>query len=164
LNGLHNGEVPFGYRRCFDECKREHEGKCHTIPEKAEAVKKIFEYYASGSWSLSKLAVWLNEQGFRTHNKRGGTGAIVPKLFTSYSVRWLLHNPFFTGKVRYKDTFHQGLHEPIIEPWLFEEVQKRLKVAKTSGRSLAQLSRIYLLKGLVKCIYCGNPLWSETST
>ncbi|MCK4362552.1 MAG: recombinase family protein, partial [Dehalococcoidia bacterium] len=36
----------------------------------SEAVRKLFEFYATGNWSLSKLAAWLNDQGFRTRNKR----------------------------------------------------------------------------------------------
>ena len=78
-------------------------------------------------------------------------------------MRWLLRNPFFIGKVRYKDTSYPGVHEPIIEEWLFEEVQKRLKAARRSGRSLSRFPRTYLLKGLARCIYCGFPLWSESS-
>jgi len=105
MNGFQNGDVPFGYQRCNDDCPSDHKGKVHIVPVEAEAVKKIFHYYAAGGWSLSKLAAWLNEQEFRTRNKRelksgDGKSVVGPRPFTLYSVRWLLHNPFFTGQVR----------------------------------------------------------------
>jgi len=52
-------------------------------PEEAEAVKIIFQHYAGGGWSLSKLAAWLNEGKFHTRNKgqltdgNGKTGHMV---------------------------------------------------------------------------------------
>ena len=47
MSGLQNGDVPFGYRRCTEECKPEHPGKVHIVPQEAEAVKKLFECYAT---------------------------------------------------------------------------------------------------------------------
>jgi site-specific DNA recombinase len=102
----YNGDIVFGYKRSDENCPEEHHGKVHIVPAEAEAVRKIFLLYASGNWSLSKLAAWLNEQGFRTRNKRellepDGKSTKGPRPFTLYSVRWLLHNPFFIGKVKY---------------------------------------------------------------
>ena len=61
FNGLPNGEPPFGCRRCTGDCPPEHNA-VHQVPEEAVVVRKLFEYYSSGAWSLSRLAGWLNEQ------------------------------------------------------------------------------------------------------
>lgn len=169
INGLPNGDIPFGYRRVDKDNPRKKEGYIYIVPDEADAVKKIFQLYSSGEWTLSKLANWLNEQGFRTRNKRkitdsNGENTSGPRLFSIYSVRWLLHNPFFTGKVRYHGQLYPGQHEPIIDEQLFTLVQQQLKQAKNSGRSTSTAFRNYLLKGLVRCIYCGYPLWCETTT
>jgi len=168
MNGFQNGDVPFGYQRCNDDCPVEHKGRVHIVPAEAEAVRKIFQYYAAGGWSLSKLAAWLNEQEFRTRNKRelkcgNGESVTGPRPFTLYSVRWLLHNPFFTGRVRYKDQLYKGSHEAIIDEKLFERVQERLKLTKNRSATFSSSFKLYLLKGIARCIYCGYPLWSQTA-
>jgi len=169
VNGLPNGDIPFGYRRVDKDNPGKKEGYIYIVPDEAEVVRKIFQLYSSGQWTLSKLADWLNEQGFRTRNKRqitdsNGENTSGPRLFSLYSVRWLLHNPFFTGKVRYHGQLYPGQHEPIVDEQLFTLVQQQLKQAKNSGRSTSTAFRNYLLKGLVRCIYCGYPLWCETTT
>ena len=168
LNGLPNGDVPFGYRRNIKDKPGEKEGHLYVVPEESEAVKKIFQHYAGGGWSLSKLAAWLNENKFHTRNKgqlTDGNGKTVtgPRPFSLYSVRWLLHNPFYAGKVRYHGTFYPGTHEAIISQEIFDRVQAQMKGAKCRSKTFSPSYRLYLLKGLVRCIYCGYPLWSETS-
>jgi len=169
MNGLQNGDVPFGYERCKEDCPSEDHGKIHKVPAEAEAVSKLFQLYASGNWSLSKLAAWLNEQGFRTRNKREllePDGKLVngPRPFTLYSVRWLLHNRFFIGKVKYHGQLFNGKHEAIVDEKLFDKVQEKLKDAKNRSSSVSPSYRLYLLKGIARCIYCGYPIWSETSS
>ncbi len=169
LNGLPNGDIPFGYRRADKDNPEEKEGNIYTVPDEAEAISKIFSMYASGKHSLASLATWMNQQGLRTRNKRSlktGSGETVsgPRPFTQSSVRWLLHNPFFTGKIKYRDHVYPGLHDPIINEALFARVQEKLKNAKSRSKTFSPSYRPYLLKGLVRCIYCGYPLWSETST
>lgn len=138
------------------------------VPKGAEAVRKLFEYYATGNWSLSKLAAWLNNQGFRTRNKhrlRGPDGQIAsgPRLFTGYSVSGLLHNPFFTGKILYRGKAYPGAHEAIVSDVLFNGVQAKLKHAKSRSTTVSPSCKSYLLKGIARCVYCGYPIWSETS-
>jgi len=169
MSGLQNGDVPFGYRKCDENCPPEHKGKIHIVEAEAEAVKRLFQLYASGGWSLSGLAAWLNEQGFRTRNKReireaDGKSVIGPRHFTLYSVRWLLHNPFFRGKVQYHGQLYNGQHEALIDEKLFNQVQGRLKQARNRSRSFSASFRVYLLKGIARCIYCGYPIWCETNS
>ena len=168
MSGLQNGDIPFGYERCGEECGDGHKGGIHVVAAEAEAVGQLFRLYASGGWSLSKLAGWLNEQGFRTRNKRrlddGYGGSVAgPRPFTLYSVRWIVHNPFYTGRVRYKGQLHEGVHKGVIERSVYDLVQKRLKEAKNRSSTVSPRTRIYLLKGIARCVFCGYPLWSESS-
>lgn len=167
INGLPNGDLPFGYRR--EEGDSTNKRIIRVVPEEAEAIKQIFQMYASGGHSLASLATWLNQKGFRTRNKQklsDGSGNTIagPQPFTLYSVRWLLHGQFFTGKVSYKGQLYPGAHQAIIDDELFNRVQERLKLAKSRSKTYSPSYRLYLLKGLVRCIYCGYPLWSETTT
>ena len=86
-----------------------------------------------------------------------------PRLFTTASVRGILHNPTYTGRVKHKDQLYPGLHDPLVSDELFQVVQDTLK--KNSGRSEtlhARSTREYLLKGLVHCAYCKMPMWAQT--
>ena len=56
-----------------------------------------------------------------------------PRIFTTASVRGILHNPFYTGKVSHKGKLIPGLHEALVAEDVFETVQTTLK--KNSGRS-----------------------------
>ena len=67
------------------------------------------------------------------------------------------------GKVRHKDQILPGVQEPLISEDLFQAVQLTLK--RNSGRSEtlhAHPEREYLLKGIIRCAYCGMPMWAQT--
>ena len=176
IQGRHVGGIPFGYASCWESqgaerkrlCSPEHPGGVHLVGPEANAVKGMFKEYATGTATLAKLAAWLNDQGFRTRNTKklaGPEGLLTsgPRLFTTASVRGILHNPFYTGLVKHNDELYQGAHEPLISKETFNLVEANLR--KNSGRSktLAQHpEREYLLKGLIRCAYCLMPMWSQT--
>jgi site-specific DNA recombinase len=162
--GKHTGGIPFGYESCWTgekgdkqlRCNPEHPAGIHVHVNEGPVVTELFRRYASGNTILSQLAAWLNEQGFRTRNMHrllDATGNLTagPKLFTVASVRGILHNPFYTGKISHRGKLLPGLHEPLISPDIFETVQATLK--KNSGRSetlQVRPERLYLLKGIGK--------------
>ena len=144
--GLHLGAIPFGYEWCWLEeggqrhqsCDSEHPGGVHPVPKEAEAVRELFRRYATEHSTFPALASWLNGQGFRTKNKKklpDGEGNLSagPKLFTTASVRGILHNAFHSGKIKHRDNCCQVAHEPLISYETFEPVLANL--TKNSGRS-----------------------------
>ena len=174
--GMHLGSIPFGYQSCWKqngkekvlECNPEHPGGIHVHPTEGPAVSRLFQQYATGTTTLATLASWLNHEGFRTRNTKpllGADGEMTagPRWFTTSSIRGLLNNAFFTGKVKHKGKLHPGLHDPLVSQSVFDQVQSAMK--KNSGRSNTMRShpeREYLLKGLNRCAYCGMPMWAQT--
>jgi site-specific DNA recombinase len=175
--GKHTGGIPFGYESCWIKgdkgekvcrCNPEHPGGIHIHQEEGTAVTELFKRYATGTATLSQLAGWLNEQGFRTRNMHklldaNGNFTSGPRLFTTASVRGILHNVFYMGKITHRGKLLPGVHEALISEGLFETVQNTLK--KNSGRSetlQVRPERHYLLKGIVRCAYCGMPMWAQT--
>ena len=175
--GKHTGGIPFGYESCWVKgergekkriCEHEHPGGVHIHDKESRAVTELFRRYATGTTTLSQLAAWLNEQGFRTRNTKkmpGPDGNLTagPRLFTTASVRGILHNHFYAGKITHRDKLLPGIHQALISESLFETVQMMLK--KNSGRSetlQVRPERHYLLKGIVRCAYCGMPMWAQT--
>ncbi len=178
LKGLHLGGIPFGYQSCWEEvnklrqprCQPEHRGGLHIHPQEGPVVLELYRRYATGQTTLATLAGWLNDQGFRTRNMHkledgAGNLAAGPRLFTTASVRGILHNVFYTGKVKHGDQVMPGSHEALVTPELFQAVQ--LALQKNSGRNRTldpHPEREYLLKGLIRCAWCGYPMWSQTYT
>ena len=168
--GLFNGEPPFGYERCDADCfglDDSHPG-CHTEPEKASIVVQVFERYASGTDSMSGLATWLNDLGFRTKGKRkadvfGELVEVQGRHFTHWSVRDILKNPFYFGKVRYKEELFDGRHHAIVTQNLFDGVQEQMKKNRSRKTPTANGNKPnpHLLTGLLRCHECGTVLWSQ---
>jgi len=176
LNGKHTGGIPFGYQSCWVEengerkrrCSTEHPGGIHLVKGEAQGVAHLFRTYARGTTTLSQLAAWLNETGYRTRNTKtlpspDGTSSAGPKVFTTASVRGILHNGFYAGSVRYKGQWHPGVHEAAISQELYNQVQGNLAKNNGRSRSLEQRpERHYLLKGIIRCAYCLMPMWAQT--
>jgi DNA invertase Pin-like site-specific DNA recombinase len=176
IQGRHVGGIPFGYASCWESqgaerkrlCNPEHPGGVHLLEPEANAVIEMFRQYATGTATLAQLAAWLNDQGFRTRNTKklpGPDGLISagPRLFTTASVRGILHSPFYAGLVKHRDELYQGAHEALISKETFDLVETNLR--KNSGRSRTLAphpEREYLLKGLIRCAYCLMPMWSQT--
>ncbi|MFC1956002.1 recombinase family protein [Chloroflexota bacterium] len=176
IEGKHTGGIPFGYESCWKGekgqrkplCEPEHPGGIHVQVKEGPAVTELFNRYSCGTTTLSQLAAWLNEQGFRTRNMHqlsdaNGNLASGPRLFTTASIRGILHNPFYTGKLSHRGKQLPGLHDALVSLELFEIVQTVLK--RNSGRSetlQVRPERYYLLKGILRCAYCGMPMWAQT--
>jgi site-specific DNA recombinase len=100
--GFHLGGIPFGYQSCWKEehglrqrrCDPEHPGGVHTHPQEGPAVKELFRRYAAGTTTLSQLACWLNNEGFRTRNMHKlletlrETSLPAPAVHGSFSQRY----------------------------------------------------------------------------
>lgn len=119
-------------------------------PLKAGLVKRTFELYATGRYSLDSLIEEVNHMGLR--NRRGG------KL-TRNGLSVMLNNPFYIGLIRLKrtgETFAGG-HAPLIGKSLFDRVQGVL-----SGKIYARNERHgFLFRRLFQCAACGYSLIGE---
>ncbi len=74
-------------------------------PEKASFVKKMFELYATGNFSLWDLAQEVHRWGLL-----GRTGKPVRKG----RIAKMLQNPFYYGVMRYNGEVYEGKHPPLI--------------------------------------------------
>lgn len=112
-------------------------------------MKKIFELYAIGEWTLYALADWCKEQGLTGHKDK----QIAPSR-----IHHLLSNPFYCGLFRFTGELHQGTHEALITKDLFDCVQD---VQKKRGRARKSKMPSFALLGLMKCGSCGCYVTAE---
>ena len=86
------------------------------------------------------------------------------RRFTHWSIRDILKNQFYLGKVRHKDDIFDGRHQAIVSQELFEEVQGQMAKnrSRKSSTSNSKKPHPHLLTGLLRCHECGIALWSQT--
>ncbi len=157
-NGAALGPAPFGYRN---------ENKQYVIDEKTSPiVQMIFNLYESGT-GVRTIARKLSSMGITT--RRGNTP-------DNRFVEYILRNPFYIGQIRWSDNkannkkryrdnleetnLYPGKHEPIITAEQFNNVQSILerKSKMYQKYQRKESTRIFMLKGLVRCDCCNATL------
>ena len=119
-------------------------------PERAPIIAKLFEWYASGEYSLKALTKKAAAVGLT--NRTGGTPLVKAKIHQ------LLQNPIYHGDFYWLGQLHQGLHKPIISRDLFARVQDVFAAANHSKHT----KRRHAFAGLVTCGRCGCAFTAET--
>ncbi len=121
---------------------------------KAPLVKKVFEFYATGSYGLRSLTEKMRKLRLKT--KQGAD-------ITINSISTILHNPFYTGIIQLKASgeMYQGKHLPIISKKLFEKVQDVLNGKMTSQANKKTLEDVFLFRKLATCDLCKYRLIGE---
>lgn len=137
--GLHHGGgyIPIGYEY--------EDGKLVINPYEAEQVRKIYEWYLAGA-SLKSITDRLQAEGYT--NK-----------YSSYnswsSVRNILGNETYTGRLHFGDIVVDNAHEAIISKEQFDAAQViRGKRQEQYGNTAFQSK--HLLTGLLFCGHCGG--------
>lgn len=172
------GSAPYGYERY--KLPREKGYSLRVIPEKAEVVKQIFQWFVHGELSpdggpsspLGSLSIAKKLDMLGIPSPGGGK-------WSACSVRDIISNPTYIGKVRwsYRPTVKQmvngqrietrpqnndvplydGIHEPIIDPDLWHQAQAIMK-----GRAHPPVHKSSFIQnplvGIVFCSKCGHSM------
>lgn len=126
-------------------------GKAKEIdPDKGPLIRLAFTWYATGEYTLRKLAAVLYDIGLR--NRRGGQ-------ITFGTLSFILRNPFYMGQIRLRsrDELYPGVHHPIVTKDLFFAVQERLR-ARVAPR---RLRHHFKYSRMFRCGTCGRSLVGE---
>ncbi len=137
------GYAPLGYLNDL---------RTHTIvkdPKRAKLVKKLFELYATGNYSLKDLQKIITNEGLLSRQGKQLSISVIQNI---------LQNPFYYGVFRYKGELYQGSHKPIISKKLFDKCQK---ILKDRARPIKRLKKTHIFRGLFKCGECGCAITSE---
>jgi len=143
--GLYHGggNIPIGYEYS--------DGKLVINPYEAEQVKKIYEWYLSGL-SLKAITERLQNEGYT--NK-----------YSSYnswsSVRNILGNETYTGRLHFGDIVVENAHEAIISDEQYKAAQI-LRGKKQEMYGPAFQSK-HMLTGLMFCGKCGGRYYLRNS-
>ena len=116
----------------------------------APLVKKTFEAYSTGNFTLREVRDKFNGLGLKRKSGR--------ELAVS-NYQKLLKNPIYTGLMRYNGEIFEGKHEPIISKKLFDSVQEvMMRKSKPHSKGL----KPFLYRGFFRCGECGCFITTET--
>ena len=128
------GNVPLGY---------DADGRTLKINEaEAGTVRVLFDLYLTlGTIRAVKEEAARRE--LRSKRRVSPSGRISGGTpFDRGHIYYLLTNPVFAGRIRHRKVIHEGQHPAIIDPELWDAVQKRLtaEAAKARGKETAASS------------------------
>jgi len=119
-------------------------------PVQGPLVRRAFEFYATGNFSIRLLLPRMEELGLRT--KRG-------RRVGETTMLRLLRNPFYTGviKIKRRGEIFAGIHKPIVSTRLFHQVQDVLNGKKVEKA----LKHFFLFRRMARCGSCNTTLVGE---
>ena len=134
--GIYPGRAPFGYRnntvaRSID-----------VDSEKAAIVKRAFELYGTGDYSLSSLRIKLRELGV--------------SISRAY-LETILKSRFYLGQFVWQGVQYRGSHPPIIDLGAFERVQGVFQ----GRRKPKSKKHDFAFGGLLTCAHDGCNVTAE---
>lgn len=156
--GEHNGNAPYGYY--YDKNTK----SLMIDEEKASVIKMIFNDYVNDpNMNVKKIVCKLNAMGIKA--TRGG-------LWGDRTIKLILHNPTYIGKVRFtlggmeRDYYnpntqiYDGKHQPIIDMETWNKAQElNLKRREIYSKYMKPAPKYeHWLRGILKCGDCGHSL------
>ncbi len=145
-SGCFPAKAPIGYLN-----KRDSEDKGIIVLDDSMAfyIKRIFEYYSTGMYSLESLGKKMFAEGFK--DKYG-------KPYRARKFEEILKNIFYIGDFMWGGQRYAGTHKPIIEKKLFYKVQDRFGNTNKPKHN----DKNFTYTNLIKCAECGCYFTAET--
>ena len=124
--------------------------------ERAPLVKKMFEMYATGLYSIKSLQNFAEEMNLcSSHSKTN-------KPLGRETIYAMLKNPFYYGEMVIRGEKMPHAYEPLISKSLYDKVQEIRSGGKIHTITQEYAKIPFVFRGLVKCAECGNTISSET--
>ncbi|MDX2073950.1 MAG: recombinase family protein [Alphaproteobacteria bacterium] len=145
-NGEWTSAAPLGYLNIRDQ-----QGKAHIIldPERAFLVRRLFEEYAKGCYSISgDLVRKAKEWDLVNKTKR--------KTPLSHAqIHLILQNPFYYGEMLVKGKLYNHKYDTLITKELFDKCQQ-VRLGNTRPQQVRYSEKPFIFRGLLKCAVSGR--------
>jgi len=148
---IQRGEWPHQPPRGYFQSRTE-DRRPLCVPDEvvAPAIRRAFELYATGRYSICAIGQELLIRGVTTT-----AGKPLPLSY----VRSMLENPFYAGRFRWKGAEYPAKHTPLIPEVLFLRVQQTLRHRFKDPGERGRLR--FLLRGVAICGDCGYRMTAE---
>jgi site-specific DNA recombinase len=138
--------APLGFRN-NRETKR-----IEMDPEVAPLIRKLFEWYASGDYSLLQV----RNMARKVMDSEGLAFQCAGRL-TKSTVEHILKNPIYYGDFLWNGRLYHGSHPPLVSRALWEQTQEAFR--KTNHPK--QTKREFPFIGMLTCAFCGCAITAE---
>jgi site-specific DNA recombinase len=138
--------APLGYQN-NRETKR-----IEIDPEVAALIRKLFEWYATGNYSLLQVRNIARE-----FMETQGLAFQYAKRLTKSTVEHILKNPVYYGDFLWNGKLSHGSHLSIVSHALWEQTQEAFR--KTNHPK--QTKREFPFVGMLTCAFCGCAITAE---
>ena len=146
-------KAPLGYLNIREPIGGRQVAHIVPDPERAPLVRAAFELYATGEWTVERLAHEMADRGLRN---RGRDGHYTSKPVTVSGLAHLLAHRAYIGVVEWDGIEYPASHESLVDRATFERVQELL--AARAMRGTRERRHHHYLKGLLVCGVCGRRL------
>ena len=168
--GWNGGFAPYGYYLKDNQLLIEE--------TEADAIRIIFDKFASSDIGLGGVAKYLNLQGIKKIPRQNGK----LETWSNHLIRQILDNPVYCGKIAYgrrtrekvkgtKNEYKQvhtddyiledGQHEGIVSEELWQKVHAKRALTGIKQPSKIGKDRSHLLTGILKCPLCGSSMYTN---
>jgi site-specific DNA recombinase len=135
--GIYPGRAPFGYRN--NRLTR----SVDVDETRAPILKRMFDLYATGRYSLTNLRRMIFEE----------SGVRINRAY----LETILKNPFYVGQFVWRGTIYDGKHSPLVSHDLFQRVQDAF-----AGRNKPKYRKHeFAFAGLLRCAHDGCTVTTE---
>lgn len=140
--------APLGYLNVKEDIDGRMVSAVALDPQRADLIRQGFVLYATGDYSLERLAQTMSDRGLTTRSTRRHPDAKHVSVNKWHS---MLANPYYMGLTTYQGELFAGRHEALITPDLFALVGEILK--ERSAPTRRDRTHFHYLK---KQLYCGR--------
>lgn len=147
--GIWQSQAPIGYKNIRDGNNRP------TIvpdPERDFKIRRLFELYASGLYTLGEMVMHAKEMGLTSRQNH----VQLPKA----SIQNILQNPFYYGVMVVKGQLYKHIYKPIIDKDLFDKCQAVMHQKASKRQKYAKIP--FAFGGLIRCAECGCAISGDT--
>ncbi len=142
------GKAPIGYLNIATES-----GKNVILdPERSLGVRKIFDLYSTGNYSMQTIADIMAKENFRSNTRE-------KNILKIRQIECILKNPFYYGYQLCKGQIYSHKYETIIDKNLFDQCTAT-RARNLNGKKKL-LGNPFIFKGLVNCERCGCAITAE---
>ncbi len=164
------GFAPYGYKLV--------DGELIIEEDEAEAIRIIFDKFVHTNLGYNGVVTYLNNNGIKKKARQNG----YLTQFTTSTVKAILDNPVYYGKIAYgrrkttkiegtRNEYHvvaqkefdvyDGRHKAIVDEQLWKDVQAKRRATASKLEKKHDLDHEHVLSGLVKCPVCGAGLYGN---
>ena len=169
------GFAPYGYKINKETSVLE------IAEDEAEAIRIIFDKFVHTDMGYNGVVTYLNNNGIKKKARQNGHLT----SFTTSTVKSILDNPVYAGKIAYgrrkntkiegtRNEYHivpqkefpvyDGKHEAIIDVQLWHDAQAKRRATAKRLEKKHGIDHEHVLSGIIKCPVCGAGMYGNRKT